>query len=250
MDTWLYYDITHRLHTFCNPVSEETVAELEPRLELSASSRVLDVACGLGEMLIRFAEHHGCSGVGVDLSPYFLHRAEARKAARVPDADLRFIELDGKDYRPDPDETFDVVMCIGASWIWDGCEGTLRALMQMVRPGGLIVSGEPHFWRSPPAEYLEAEGLQREQFASLDGNLELAERLGLSLVWMRVSSETDWDRYEMLQVASVDRFVREEPDHPDLPALLEKFTPQRHTYLRWGREHLGFAFWVFRAPVA
>jgi SAM-dependent methyltransferase len=248
MDIWFYYDVTHRYHRYCNPVSSDAVRELEVVLGLGPETRVLDVASGLGEMLVGFAERYGSAGVGIDISTYFLERAERKRAERVPDADIRFVEMDGGDYRPGEGEEFDVAMCVGASWIWDGFEGTIRALTALVKPGGLIVSAEPYFKKEPPPEYLEAEEFDRETFTTLVGNYEIATRLGLSTVWMRGSSEQDWDRYEMLQTYAFDRFERENPDHADLEEIRTKHVKSRDIYIRWGREHFGFAFWVFRTP--
>jgi len=246
MDIWRYYDITHTLHTWCNPVSAEALEELEAVLDLQPGQRVLDIACGFGEVLLGFAKRHGVSGVGVDISPYAVRRAEARKARTAPDADVAFVEIGGADYRPDA--PFDVVMCIGASWIWNGCEGTLTALKGLVRPGGLIVAGEPYWKQEPPEPYLTVAGLTADLFPTLAGYHDIALGQGTTLVWMRGVTVQDWDRYEMLQSASFDRFVRAHPDDPDLEEIRAKFLPLRDAYLRWGRDCLGFAFWVLRAP--
>ena len=34
----------------------------------------------------------------------------------------------------------DLASCIGASWIYQGHQGTLEAMKRMVRPGGLIIA--------------------------------------------------------------------------------------------------------------
>ena len=248
MDIWHYFDVTHRAHTYCNPVSAPTVRDLEAVLDLQPGMRVLDIASGLGEMLIGFAERHGVRGVGVELSHAFLHRAEARQAERVPDADIRFLEMKGEDYVLDDEGPFDVVMCIGASWIWDGYAGTLDALTALAKPGGLIVSAEPYWLQKPDPEYLEADGCTEEQFFTLHGCYRIAMEKGLRLVWMRTSSMQEWDRYEMLQAAAMDRFERENPDHPDLAEIQARCDPGREVYVKWGRETMGFAFWMFRTP--
>ena len=250
MDIWRYFDVTHGLHTYCNPISEEGIQEMEGMLDLKPGMRVLDIASGLGEMLIGLARRHGVRGVGVDVSPYAIRRAEARKAAEAPDADIRFLEMKGEDYALDGDGRFDVVLCVGASWIWKGYKGTLGALRDFVKPGGLIVNGEP-FWRvSPPDAYLRTANLGRHEFPSLDEYFEHAQELGLTLVWMRGVTEQEWDRYEMLQMASLDRFARENPDDPDLAEIRKKLLPTKEAYFRWGRSVCGFAFWVLRAPPA
>jgi SAM-dependent methyltransferase len=248
MDIWFYFDVTHRLHTWCNPTSEGQLRELEDVLDLQSGTRVLDVACGLGEMLVGAAERRGIRGVGIDISPYAIRRAETRKAERAPDADVAFLEVRGEEYRIEDGERFDVAMCIGASWIWNGFAGTLDALMNFVRPGGIVVSGEPFWSKEPPPEYCEAESLTADMFTTLSGTLEIARDKGLELVWMQCSSKEDWDRYEMLQTASFDRFAREQPDHPDLEEIRAKLLPSKDAYLEWGRNCLGFAIWVFRVP--
>jgi cyclopropane fatty-acyl-phospholipid synthase-like methyltransferase len=149
--------IQHAGHTFWNPISEEAFADVARALDLEPGARVLDIACGTGEMLLRLAEQYGATGLGVDVSSHAVERARRAKAARVPDADVEFVEAEGASYRPEPGTEFDVVMLVGASWIWKGYEGTLAALVERVRPGGLVLFGEP-YWKvlSPPREYCEA----------------------------------------------------------------------------------------------
>lgn len=246
MDIWRYFDVIHGPHTYCNPISEEAVLELEAVLDLQPGMRVLDIASGLGQMLLGFAKRHGVRGVGVDVSPYAVRRAEARKAEQAPAADIRFLEMKGEDYTLGGEAPFDVVMCIGASWIWSGYRGTLDALRRFVKPGGVIVNGEP-FWRQDPNDtYLEIENLKRDEFPTLAQYYANLEQSGLSLVWMRGVTEQEWDRYEMLQAVSLDRFARENPDDPDLGEIRAKLMPSKEAYFRWGRETLGFAFWVLR----
>ncbi|MHC5012632.1 MAG: SAM-dependent methyltransferase [Planctomycetota bacterium] len=229
MDMWLYYDVTHADHIFCNPISAPKVDELGRVLELGPGKRVLDIACGHAECLVRWNEQHGIGGVGVDLSPYAMKRAEDRVRERAPHADLRLVEVDGAQF--ETEERFDVVMCIGASWIWNGYEGTLHALRGFAKPGGLLVSGEP-YWKAEPVDaYLKAVSLEADQFHSLAGCREVAARQELQLVWMMDSSLDEWDRYEMDQAAAVDRFARREPDHPELDALPRR-APASHRLKR------------------
>ena len=250
MDIWKYYDTTHHLHTYCNPVSEQGFDELIALLDLGPGDRMLDIACGMGELMIRTVERTGCSAVGVDLSPYASERGRQRIASRLPDADIRLVTGRAEDHPVPEDARFDLVSCIGASWIWDGCEGTLRALVERARPGGLVIAGEPYWLQAPDPEYLRLEELTAEMFpASLADYSDFARSLGLEVLWMRGSSPEDWDRYEMTQTLAFDRWSREHPDHPDLPAFREKLRVNKDAYLRWGRDTLGFAVWLFRTPM-
>lgn len=247
MDFFERMAIVHAAHVFWNPISDEGVEDLIAALDLAPGARVLDIACGAGELLVRIAERYGATGVGVDISAAALATARAKARGRVPDAGLEFVEGDGAQYEADA-ASFDAVCLVGASWIWKGYENTLDALLRWLRPGGVLLFGEP-YWKvaDPPAAYCEADGgFTTETFTSLDGIREATLARGLQIVYMVGSSERDWDRYEMLQSLAADRWARANPDHPDLAEFLEATRRDRALYLRWGRDALGFAQFVFR----
>jgi SAM-dependent methyltransferase len=245
MDLWKFFDITHREHVVCNPMSVEKLQELIALLSLRPGARVLDIASGKGEFLLRLAERYGIEGVGVDLSPYFIADARRKQEERVPEAHLRFLEMEGADYAPDEPESFDVVACIGASWIYGGHERTLSALAGMAAGESWIVVGEP-YWRQPPAEeYLEAIGEQRSSYGTHKENVEVGQAQGLELAYTLVSSPDDWDRYEGLQWYAAERWARAHPEDPDVEEVLERVRKNKMAYLTWGRETLGWAIYVF-----
>lgn len=246
MDMWRYFEITHALHTVMNPSSGARLDELGDVLDLTASSRVLDVGCGHAELLIRWHRRFGATGLGIDASPYAFERARRRVEEHVPDGSVEVRHGKGEEFTTD--ERYDVAVCLGASWIWGGFRGTLEALTGFAKPGAIVVSGEP-FWKAdPPPAYLEIEGLTADSFHTLGGCHAVARELGLRPVWMQVSSGADWDRYEMTQAMAVDHFVRANPDDPDLDALLAQRDLHDQAYLRWGRDVCGWAIWAFRTP--
>ena len=245
MDLWRFFDITHREHVVWNPISIEKLEELIALLRLRPGERVLDIASGKGEFLVRLAERYGIEGVGVDLSPYCVADAQRKHQQRVPEAHLRFLEMEGADYAPDELESFDVVACIGASWIYGGHKGTLSALASMAAGESWIVVGEP-YWRQPPAEeYLAAIGEQRSTYGTHKENVEVGQAQGLELAYTLVSSPDDWDRYEGLQWCAAERWARAHPEDPDAEAVLERVRRNKMAYLTWGRETLGWAIYVF-----
>jgi len=246
MDRWKYFDITHREHVLCNPLSVEKLEELIGLLRLAPGARVLDIATGKAEFLIRLAEAYDVAGVGVDLSPYCVSDAEEKRDRRTPDAQLTFLEMDGADYEPEEPESFDLAACIGASWVYGGHRGTLEALKGMAADGGWIVVGEPYWRQEPPAPYLEAIGEERDDYGTHHENAAVGQELGLELVYTLVSSEDDWDRYEGLQWYAAAEWAREHRDDPDVEELLERVRGNRESYLRWGRETLGWAIYTFK----
>ena len=143
---------------------------------------------------------------------------------------------------------FDLVSCIGASWIFGGHSNTLEALKELVEPGGLIIVGEPFWIKEPADDYLEASGIKRNDFSTHYDNATAGKAFGLTLVHTFVSTPNDWDMYEGLQWFAADAFAQANPDDPDVPKLLERVTKEKEVYLKWGRDTLNWAIYLFRVP--
>ena len=246
MELWKFFDITHREHVFCNPMSIEKFEELIALLRLEPKDRVLEIATGKGEFIIRLAERYDIEGIGIDLSPYCIIEAKKKHQERIPDAQLKFLEMDGMDYKPEEPASFDLVACIGASWIYGGHRGTLEALTGMAVSGGWMVVGEPYWRQEPAAAHLEAIGEDRSTYGTHYENVEVGEKLGLELVYTLVSTQDDWDKYEGLQWYAATAWASEHPEDPDVEELLKRVHEGRENYLRWGRETFGWAIYVFK----
>lgn len=250
MDTWKFYAITHREHVICNPLSEAKLAHLIQLLRLPPQAPVVDIACGKGEFLIRLAEAYDVHGLGVDISPYFIAEAEARRQTRAPDAHITFTQMNGADFKPEAPHRLALASCIGASWIFGGHAQTLEALLGMVQPGGWVIVGEPYWRQTPADEYLEAIGCARDDFGTHASNVAAGERRGAALVYTLVSAQDDWDQYEGLQWFATAEYTRTHPDDPDLAAVTERVRQAQAAYLRWGRDTLGWAIYVFKSRSA
>ena len=248
MDTWKYYDITHKHHLLCNPMSTGKLDEVLALFDLKPGDRVLDIACGKGETLVRLAERYGISGAGVDISPYCVADAKRKLEGRAPNAEVEFLNMGGADYQPEKPESFDATMCIGASWVFKDHRGTLDALKDMTRPGGLLLVGEPFWAKEPEKAYLEFSEMPGDMWGSHRANVTIGEEEGLAPLYTAVSSHDDWDRYETLQWYAAARYATENPDDPDIPELLRRVARTRDEYLKWGRDTLGWALYLFRKP--
>jgi ubiquinone/menaquinone biosynthesis C-methylase UbiE len=246
MDIWKFYDVTHRYHEVCNPMSTAKLDELVGLLRLNPGSTVLDIACGKGELLARLAERYEISGVGVDISPYCVTDAVQKLRERVPGAQIQILNMDGADYNPD--QLFDLAMCIGASWVHKGHRGTLSTLKTMTKPDGLILVGEPFWLKDPDDAYLVAENLTRDMFGTHYENVLVGEDEGLLPLYTMVSNQDDWDRYETLQWYAAEMHARDNPNDPDVSEILTRVARGRTNYLRWGRDTVGWAMYLFRKP--
>jgi hypothetical protein len=246
VNMWRFFDITHREHVLLDPMSVEKLEELVALLRLRPGASVLEIAMGKGEFILRLAERYNIEGVGVDLSPYCIADAKRKHQERFPEAPLSFLEMDGADYEPEKPESFDLVACIGASWIYGGHRETLEALKSMAVQESWIVVGEPYWRQEPPGEYLEAIGLKRSQYGTHYQNVEVGRECGLELMYTLVSSQDDWDKYEGLQWYAAEEWAREHPEDADVEEVLERVREGKRLYLKWGRETFGWAIYVFK----
>jgi protein-L-isoaspartate O-methyltransferase len=249
LDRDKYIGIVHKDRLIDNPTSDAKVQAVVDVLRLPPGARVVDIGAGKGEMAGRIAEKYGAHCIAVDRRADFCDTAR-RQAAQRGLQDLVTVQhMDGADFTAE-DASFDAAMCVGAAWVFGGMRGTLTQLARWTRPGGTVVAGEPFWIREPPDEYLLAEGVSRQQFATHAGNVALGEAAGLRLAQAVVSNQDDWDRYESATWLATEDYVRDHPDDPDVPELLATTARYRDAYLRYGRDCLGWAMYVFRKPVS
>lgn len=239
--------VMHAKQTILNPMRGEKMTHFCKMLDLPKNSRVADIGSGKGEFLHRLYEMYNISGVGVDKSPYFIEDSKKLKAERAPDADIEYLLMDGADYKPD--EQFDLACCMGASWIYGGIRGSLKALKDMTKPGGLIVLGEPYWLKEPDDDYLRLEEAKREDFHSHRENVLMGDEFGITCVYTLASDTMDWDEYEAPHWWAVSEYVDEHPDDPDLPEIIESYKKFRETYLKYGRDTMGWCLYVYRKPI-
>ncbi|MGE3909525.1 MAG: cyclopropane-fatty-acyl-phospholipid synthase family protein [Chloroflexota bacterium] len=240
-----FHEIAEAHHRILNPFTQEKLALLGEVCRLEARMRQLDLACGKGEMLCQWAARHRISGIGVDLSTVFLDAARVR-ADELGVADrVRFEHADASTYRPEH-TAFDLVSCIGATWIGGGLAGTVELLRPALRRDGLILIGEPYWKAEPPEEALAAFQLNPEDFVSLAATADRLAGAGVELVEMVLADEDCWDRYVAAQWWTLDRWLRANPRNPDAPAVRQFRDESRRTHLTYGRHLLGWGVFVGR----
>ncbi|MGE5191715.1 MAG: class I SAM-dependent methyltransferase, partial [Deltaproteobacteria bacterium] len=82
-------------------------------------------------------------------------------------------------------------------------------------------------------------------FGSHAGNVATGIGLRLSLLHAVVANRDDWDRYEGYQWLAAELYGRRVPEDPDLPEIRQRIRQARDNYLRWGRDALGWAVYLF-----
>jgi 16S rRNA G966 N2-methylase RsmD len=241
-----FHEIAETTHLILNPITEDKLMLLGEIGGFKAGMRQLDLCCGKGEMLSRWAAQYGISGLGVDISEVFLSAA-ARRAAELGVQDrVNFLKSDAAEYARNQTGTYDIVSCIGATWIGNGLIGTLDLMKPLVKPDGLLLVGELYLIDPPPFEAYPAWGFLPADYTSLTGTLDRFEQAGCELVEMVLASPDSWDRYEAAQWMAVDDYLRAHPDDPEADALRRWIRENRRAYLTYGRRYLGWGVFVLR----
>jgi SAM-dependent methyltransferase len=166
-------------------------AEFVSRLDIKSGERVLDVACGTGNLALP-AARNGAKVTGVDIAPNLLEQAQAR--AKAEGLAIQFDEGDAEDL-PYEDASFDTVITMFGAMFAPRPEATAAELIRVCRPGGRIAMAN---WTPtgfigqmfkmvgkhvPPAPGIPSpvlwgdEGTIRERFNGSGADLQLTRRL-------------------------------------------------------------------------
>lgn len=229
-----YHGVAERFHEIQNPIGADKIRLLGERVGLEPGQRVLDIACGRGGPALILASTFGCEIVGVEKSGEFAEAARKR-IAQAGLEDLVTVHVqDAADFGIEP-EAWDVALCLGASWIWGGLEGTVDALLPGVRGGGHVAVGDV---------YLRADGSPREEFATLAETVRRFERGGPPVTVLIAAADEDWDTYESLHWAALERWLAENPGDPQAAQIRAEYERWKWRYLEHGR---GAEGWVILA---
>jgi SAM-dependent methyltransferase len=240
-----YHEVSEANHRILNPYTHEKLMLLGEVCQLQAGMRQLDLACGKAEMLCQWAKRWGIHGVGVDISQVFLTAARERAVELGVTDQVTLIEGDAGKYLASA-KSFDIVSCIGATWIGGGLVGTLQLMLPAMKDGGLLLVGEPYWIDTPPAAALAAHGVGEDDFTSLVGTLDRFESVGLELVEMVLADQDSWDRYSVGQWWTMYEWQRANPNDSNVSAFGETNAQWRRTYLEYGRRYFGWGVFVLR----
>jgi cyclopropane fatty-acyl-phospholipid synthase-like methyltransferase len=241
-----FHEISESRHRILNPYDEAKMMLLGELCRLKPGQRILDLACGKGELLARWAQRWGIRGTGVDISEVFTPLARARAEELDVSDRIEIVQADASTYVPEP-HAYDIASCVGATWIGGGVTGTIELLRRALRPGGLMLIGEP-FWHTIPARYPDwsPEG----EFDSLIGLLDAFEAAGCELIEMVVANQDTWDRYVAAQWWTMSDWLRAHPDDPDAEEFRRNLDEARRSHLDSGRRDLGWGVFVLREVTA
>ncbi|WP_245454332.1 SAM-dependent methyltransferase [Aquabacter cavernae] len=240
------FNVTESAHRIHNPFTPDKFATLGEALRLEAGTSVLDLGSGSGEMLCTWARDHGIVGTGIDMSRLFSEQAKHR-AEELGVADrVTFIHANAAGHVAD--EKVDVAACVGATWIGGGVAGTIALLAKSLRPGGIILVGEP-YWRVWPTEEI-ARGCGAgavADFLALPDLIASFGKLDYDVVEMVLANQDGWDRYEAAKWFTMRRWLDANPDDDFAAEVRAKLTSEPWRYATYTRDYLGWGVFALMA---
>lgn len=234
------FNVSESAHRIHNPFTPEKLATLGAALRLEAGTRALDLGSGSGEMLCTWARDHGVTGLGIDLSRLYTEQARLRAEELGVADQVRFIHGDAAGFVSD--EKVGVAACVGASWIGGGVAGTIELLAKSLRPGGIVLIGEP-YWRRLPATEEVARGClagSTSDFLLLPRLLASFGRLGYDIVEMVLADQDSWDRYEAAKWLTMRRWLDANPADDFAKDVRAQLTSEPERYATYTREYMGW----------
>jgi cyclopropane fatty-acyl-phospholipid synthase-like methyltransferase len=245
MNWFEYFATIERYHAIQNPTSEEKLDLAARYCGIRDGMRVLDVGCGKGWMLRRLAGRFDIRATGLEIIPGFAAQARNLADAEGLSDKIEIVEGPALEFRAEP-ASFDIVMCIGASFALDGFEPALDWMSRAAKHGGTIAIGEVFAKELPfPPEIASDSRFKRDYpERSLWTTVEIMRAHGLPLRGLIEASTDDFDRYHSLHWQAAMDWALENPRHPDAARMNDPAGQRRN--LELDRRYQGWAIFVAR----
>jgi SAM-dependent methyltransferase len=226
------------------PLSVDHADLLLDRLDARAGSRVLDLGCGWGELLLRAVARAGrrdgattTTGTGVDTDVAALDRGRTRADELGLGDHVTFVAGEAASWR----EPADGVLCIGAAHAWSGTREALLALRELVSPGGRLLFGDG-CWERPPSD--AAAGLFGKETLAIEVLAEHAVAVGWRVLHLSTADQREWDDFEATWRSGRQEWLLDHPRDDRAAEVRALLDTQLREYLTVYRGVLGFCYLV------
>lgn len=243
-----YYQILEEGQRFPGPLSVAAFEQISIACDLHAGLRVLDLGCGGGEVLCRWAQKYSLKGTGVDWRAERIAAAQTRASELEVWSQVHFVESDLVSFPQDFHE-FDRVICLVGSGAAGGLAALLDAMQRALRTGkgGYLLLGES-FWRQQPTlQDCAALELSPDALLALPALVDaLLAMTGGDLLRVWLAEAADWDTYYGAQWQRAAQWLAGHAADRDAPGLRAWLRQQQHDYFALERHLLGWGAFLIQ----
>lgn len=219
------------------PLSAEHADLLIERLDVRPGTRIVDLGCGWGELLLQVIDRARASGIGVDTDAAVLDRARNVARQRLLEQYVEFSQADAGAWQG----TADRALCVGASHAFGGVEPALKALKRVIPAGGRVLFGDGH-WASTPSA--AATAIFGEEVLSLPQLLEACRAAGWRVIHLSTADQREWDDFESTFRAGRQEWLLAHSDDPRAQEVRDWLDERERQYVEVYRGVLGFAYLI------
>ena len=226
-----------------NPVTEEMIHTIAETAGIRYGQTIFDIGCGNGHLICTLAQRYGITGYAIDSDPdSCLRTTECIRNTRIKET-IQVICADAKVWQPPDGIIPDSIIAAGVSHIWGDVFSTLEALVSLASPDTSLIIGD-RYWRHDivPHEFAAQWICVQSEYAIC----QYARELGYLLTGIVRATEQDWDRYEGAIWQECYHWIRNHPDDSHTDEMLEYLYSIQDEYTAYGREHMGWALFLFQ----
>ena len=230
-----------------NPMSKGKLSELFGMLDLQHNATILDIGAGNGAVLALLLDiHPQIRAVFIEQDSDLMQSAQKCLSKAHPHAQIEYLCQDAQSAVQKVSEVISAVLCIGSSHALGGYQRALQVLGARLLPGAMLLAGEGYWKQDPPAEYLSLTGMTASELQCHFQNILAAEACGFDYLYALSASEDDWDRFEGQYSRALSDYLLKYPEPGEVNAFRQRMLNWRSAYLRYGRQTLGFALYLYR----
>ncbi|WP_420628666.1 class I SAM-dependent methyltransferase [Candidatus Leptofilum sp.] len=231
---------------FNNPFKPERIDGLLDELWLTNSSKILDVGCGEGELILRLLQRFNCFAVGVDVDETAVKIAQQKVAKYAQKATFHTKSFAEVTF---PNNHFDASFSLGATHafgeVGEALDNALASLKVITKPSGLIIIGDGYWRKEPDPAYLQMTGIDKKELRAHHENIAAGEKIGLECIYAITASHEEWDHFEGAFWMAAERERLQQPEDPQIAEKVNRRRKWKNAYWQWGQNTMGFGLYVF-----
>lgn len=244
-----FYEIASSGQRMDVPLNPDNLMRLAEICQVDAGTRVLDLACGKGELLVQWARRYDLQGTGVDDDERLIDAAQLRANELEVWSQVHFVTADIMAY-PQAFHQYHIVSLLTATGMSTGLTETIDIMRQALKDkaGGLLLIGAMFWQKTPTPEVCKVLEVEPDWLGSIGELSHHFSQAGVDLLDMLIATAQERDAYCSQQWRACVNWLRDNPTHEDVPALREWLNRSRSNYLTCEREYLGWGIFVLNVP--